>query len=355
MEFTVETADLTFALNAASAAMTGRSTLPILGNVKLEARGKELSISATNLDLFVSKKVPATVKKEGAVTAPHAILSRLTGRMESKTVSIVLSKKEITFKSGDTTAQIETLPSEDFPPDFKRDETAAVECDAENITKPFSKLIHSVSDDSQRYNMQGINLAPTEDGTELCATNAARIVFYRTIPLTKVNVIAPQLFVKAVLSIDPKGPVKLIVGDGVITLISQDVTVSSKLIEASFPGWKQAVPKRTEQAFSCGRKALISALETCAIFTQRQTPGLLIKGRGKEIEVSQPGKVEAMVLGTELSGQPDISIRLNSQWMIETLSVFEGENIRIQLVDNNSPIMIEEGPLTAVINRMVNP
>lgn len=214
---------------------------------------------------------------------------------------------------------------------------------------------HAVSDDSKRFSMTGINFCATKNGTELVATDARQIAMYKGIKLTDSNVIAPDVFVKAMLKIAPQGPIKLTIADGVITVISEETEISSKLLEATFPSWKNAVPQRSDQCFSCGRKALINALQTCSIFlADRQAPRLEMKGAGKGIEVSLPGKAKAMVLGTELSGQPAITVHVNAKQLIENLAVMEQENVRIQCAEN-MPLLIEEGPFLAVINRMIPP
>lgn len=357
MKFEIQTKEFTDALRIASVAvLEGGRTLPILGNIKIEAKDDQVILSTTNLDLYVIQKLPAKVSKEGATTAPYSILSQLVNRMESSSIFITLSKTEIEFKSGDVTALIETLDASEFPPPLPQDRTAPVECDAVDIIKPFQMLAHAISKDTSRYLLTGINYAPSKKGAgDFAATDARRIVTYSGIKLAEEDVIIPDVFVNATLKVQPEGRISVIISNGIMTIISSEIELSAKLIEGKFPNWREPIPDRSKSAFSCGRKALISALQTCAIFTKRQTPGLQLAGKGKEIEVSQPGKVTAMVLGTELSGQPDVSIILNSTHLIETLNVFEANDIRIQYTDENKPVLIEEGPLRAVLNRMIPP
>lgn len=354
MKFTIQTDALAAALRIASVAtMSGRSTLPILGNIKIEAMDEEIALTTTNLDLYVIQKIPAKVAQVGVTTVAFSLLSQLVTQMESKEIGITLNKKMLEFKSGDFHAPaIETLDASEFPGPLPQNRDAKVSCEAEEIMRPFSLLAHAIHDSDQRYLLQGINLSPSKDGTEFAATNGVRLVFYRGAGITKDNVIIPEAFVKAILKIDPKGDAQCIISDGVITIIAEGFEISSKLIEGNFPNWRKIVPDRSDKAFGCGRKPLIAALQKCAIFVKPQTPGIEIRGKGKEIEVSQPGKATAMILGTELAGQPDMAIRLDAFFLIQTLGVFEGDNIRIQLKDADSPILIEEGPLSAVINRL---
>lgn len=357
MKFTIETKVLASALKIASVAMVGGMQLPILGNIKIEAVNNQLILSTTNLDIYVIQKVAAEVASEGATTVAFRIFSQLVNRMDATTITISTQEKELLFKSGDVTATLETLNPEEFPPPLPQDRSGAVQIDAKYILKPFSVLAHAMHDDPSRYLLMGINLFPTKQGTDFAATNGHRLAIYHGAKITLENVIASDVFVRALLKIAPTGESTITVAGGVISFVSKEAEVMAKLVEGNFPNWRAAVPEKTDIAFSCDRKDLISALQTCAIFADNKVPALQLAGKKKEIEVSQPGKASAMVLGTELKGQPDISIRLNARYLIETLSVLESDTVRIQSKDGNSPVMIEEGPVVAVINRLlaVNP
>lgn len=349
MKFTIKTDALASALRIASVGvMGGRSTLPILGNILIEAKGSQIILSTTNLDIYVIQKIDAEVKKEGATTAPFSILSQLVGRMQSSTIDIAAEKGGMSFKSGEVLAELETLEASEFPPPVPT-KGEGVDCEAQDILKPFSLLAHAMSVDSSRFALMGINIAPKG---EFAASDGWRLAFFTGKDFTTESVILPDSFVRSVLKIAPEGDIKVFIGNGHVTIISKDVEITSKLVEATYPSFSQAIPKRTKQAFSCGRKPLIHALQTCSIFSHVKTPGLNLSGLGKEVEVSQPGKASERVMGTELAGQPEITIKLNEKFLIDTLAVLEEENVRIQITDATSPVMIEEGKFKEIIMPM---
>ena len=64
------------ALATVGRVVPGKSTLPVLTNVLLEADpGDGLRLVATNLDLTVSRRVRATVTTAGRTTAPARLLA----------------------------------------------------------------------------------------------------------------------------------------------------------------------------------------------------------------------------------------------------------------------------------------
>ncbi|MEY2500604.1 MAG: polymerase subunit beta [Verrucomicrobiota bacterium] len=354
MKFTIETKVLADALKIAATAVAARTTLPILSNVKIEAANNIVTLSTTNLDIHVKQRVAAKVLQDGATTAPLAILSQLVNRLQATETEIEWANKIIEVRSGEVLASLETLPSDEFPPPTAM-KGEPVECDAADIQKPFAMLAHAMSHDQTQYALNGINLSPNGKGTDFAATNRSRMAIYHGQKLTTESVIVPDNFVAAIHKIQFGDKIKVTISDGSIRVASENVEVTALLIEASYPRWQNVVPKRSDKAFSCGRRPLIDSLRTCAIFTERQTPAIQLSGKGKEIEVSQPGKATALVMGTELAGQPDLTIRLDVNYLIDALSVIESENVRIQLQDAQSPILIEDGAFAAVINRMRMP
>ena len=70
MEFTVSKADLVRELGLSQGVVEKKTTIPILSNVLLEARGDRLILTATDLELGIRCSCPAKVKKEGAGTIP---------------------------------------------------------------------------------------------------------------------------------------------------------------------------------------------------------------------------------------------------------------------------------------------
>jgi hypothetical protein len=66
MEFTVSKADLVRELGLSQGVVEKKTTIPILSNILLEAKGGRIILTATDLELGIRCSCPAKVKKEGA-------------------------------------------------------------------------------------------------------------------------------------------------------------------------------------------------------------------------------------------------------------------------------------------------
>ena len=75
MRVSVLQENLKAAIAAAGSAVSLRSTLPVLGNLLLEAKDGQLRVAATDLVVGMNVYVSAKVDEEGAITVPVRLLS----------------------------------------------------------------------------------------------------------------------------------------------------------------------------------------------------------------------------------------------------------------------------------------
>src|ERR1700688_2170783 len=77
MEFSVKKFDLLEELSTTQGVVERKTTIPILSNLLVEAKGSRLFITATDLELSVRTSCEAKIKKEGAGTIPAKKLLEL--------------------------------------------------------------------------------------------------------------------------------------------------------------------------------------------------------------------------------------------------------------------------------------
>src|SRR5271163_1595847 len=77
MEFSVSKSALLNELSTTQGVVERKTTIPILSNLLVEAKGSHLTITATDLELSIRTSCEAKVKKEGAGTIPAKKLLEL--------------------------------------------------------------------------------------------------------------------------------------------------------------------------------------------------------------------------------------------------------------------------------------
>jgi len=73
--------------------VSSKATLPILSNILLETKGKDLKINTTDLDIGISCGIPVDIVEEGAITIPAKRFSDIIKELPSGDISIHVKKK----------------------------------------------------------------------------------------------------------------------------------------------------------------------------------------------------------------------------------------------------------------------
>src|SRR5271155_4309137 len=125
MEFSVSKSALLNELTSTQGVVERKTTIPILSNLLVEAKGTQLTITATDLELSIRTSCEAKIKKEGAGTIPAKKLLELVRLLpegeikcrllENHWVEIVSDKKKYKLV-GMAKENFPAHPGEDFRP-----------------------------------------------------------------------------------------------------------------------------------------------------------------------------------------------------------------------------------------------
>ena len=93
MEFSINRDVFLKALGHANGIIEKKTTFPILSNILIEAKGSNVKITATDLDIIYFEEIPSQqLKKEGSTTTSASILYDILKKLQPN------SKVEISFR-----------------------------------------------------------------------------------------------------------------------------------------------------------------------------------------------------------------------------------------------------------------
>ena len=117
MEFSVKKFDLLEELELTQGVVERKTTIPILSNLLVEAKGSRLTITATDLELSIRTSCDAKVKKEGAGTIPAKKLLELVRLLPEEGKSNLSCWKIIGYRSPATarTYKLVGMSKDNFP------------------------------------------------------------------------------------------------------------------------------------------------------------------------------------------------------------------------------------------------
>ncbi len=267
--FTIARGALLPALTAVNRAVEKRNTIPILGNVLLRAEGGTLFVTGTNLDVEV--KAPAKeigVPDFEPFTVPSGMLHDAVGKMaESAEIAFEGDGNFVNVKSGRTRFRLQFLPATDFPVLPADSFTHSFSLPAKVLAHIVATVSFAISTEETRYYLNGIHLH--HDGTYLAAvaTDGHRLALVTLDPPAgskdMPGIIVPRSTV-SLISHFVKGD-----GDIGIELSSQKIrftlsdgtTITSKLIDGTFPDYRRVIPSSNDKTYVLDRAALAAAID----------------------------------------------------------------------------------------------
>src|SRR3990167_5943301 len=88
MELRIEKREFLAGLHRCQSIVERRTSMPILGNVLLDARKKTLFISATDLEVSLQQQLKADILQEGKTTLPARHLFEIVRELPNTTIHI---------------------------------------------------------------------------------------------------------------------------------------------------------------------------------------------------------------------------------------------------------------------------
>src|SRR5713226_5129030 len=95
MKFTCDRKNLQETLQKVARIVSGRSPLPILSNVLIEASGSTITLAATDLELAIQCSLGASVAEEGRLTVPARLLSDLVAQLPPGDVTLAADDRNV--------------------------------------------------------------------------------------------------------------------------------------------------------------------------------------------------------------------------------------------------------------------
>ena len=333
-----------------------RNTIPILSNVKVEARDGRLHLNATDMDLDISESVEAEVSGTGETTAPAHTLYEIVRKLpEGSQVELETGEDSlVTLRSGRSRFTLSCLPTEDFPVMSGGDLPQQFHLPAGELRGLIDRTRFAISTEETRYYLNGIYLhAAQRDGVDVLravATDGHRLASVE-MPLPEgaagmPGVIIPRKTVGELRKlIDETGEdVTVALSETKIRFSFDDAVLTSKLIDGTFPDYERVIPSENDKVLDVDCRQFAEAVDrVSAISTEKSravklavAPGNLVLSANspdngsasEELEVSYGG--DAMEIG------------FNSRYVLDITQQIEGETAQFVMSDSASPTIIRE-------------
>ncbi|MEO5338371.1 MAG: DNA polymerase III subunit beta [Magnetospirillum sp. WYHS-4] len=356
MKLTIEKAALLKSLGHVQSVVERRNTIPILSNVKLEARDGRLSLNATDMDVDIVESVDADVGAGGATTAPAHTLYEIVRKLpEGAQVGLESGGDgQLTLRSGRSRFTLSCLPTEDFPVMAGGDLPHTFFLPAGELRGLIDRTRFAISTEETRYYLNGIFLHASQragvDVLRAVATDGHRLASVEA-PLPEgatgmPGVIVPRKTVNELRKLieETVAEIAVSLSETKIRFAFDDIQMTSKLIDGTFPDYERVIPTGNDKEWEVDRRLFTEAVDRVSAISSEKSRAvkLSIERDTLTLSASSPEngtateEIEVAYQGTPLE------IGFNSRYLLDIAQQVEGESVRFVMADAAAPTIMRE-------------
>jgi DNA polymerase-3 subunit beta len=337
MRFTISREKLLEGLQAVTAAVPAKTTLPVLANLLVETTDRGIRLSATDLDIAVSTEVSADVDAPGALTIPARKLSEIAKELPPAPVKIASSgEQRITLECGRARFKLLGLPRDEFPTFPQVRFADAWRVKSGELQQLIAHTAFAVSTEESRPILNGVLWELREERMRMVATNGHRLArMEMPIPGTEApasDLIVPPKALEQVRRLFPaEEELEIARGDNHLGFRSPFTTVYTRLIEGPYPNYEQVIPKDNDKTCALDKSALASALKRMSVIASDQTHRIKLSFNAGMLKfaVTTPDLGEAAdELPINYDGDP-LDIGFNAAYLLEILRYMPTEEVKL--------------------------
>ena len=359
MQFQVTKQILLKAISSVNGAVEKKNTIPVLQNIKIEAKNDKVVLLATDMDILVTSTFESDMKSAGSTTVPAQMFFDIV-RKSPEGAQIMINQESSTIlqiKSGKSKYNLPCIDSSEFPNLSEGELGEEIEIDASNLAKMIDKTRFAISNDETRYYLNGLYLQAikTDSAFELrsVATDGHRLALSSLVSNLKTpfGVILPKKSVAEIRRIiDGSNQIKLSVSRVKIKITTEQTTIISKLIDGEFPDYDKVLPKNNTQIAVINKKIFFDCVDRVStVATDKHRSIKLIVENGKmSLQVNtNDGSFAYEELDVNYSGDR-IETGFNSRYLLDIIGQIDKEELMMRFKDSNSPALIDAKDISSV-------
>jgi DNA polymerase-3 subunit beta len=331
----------------AQKAITGKSTMPILEGLYIEASKNTLTLIGSDKDISIETKIEADVLESGKIVVDAKIFGEIIRKLPNNEIKIeTLEGNNIQITCEKSVFNLVHMLPDEFPSLPQINENMIFNI-PQNILKNMIKgTAFAVAQDETRPILQGILFEVDNSRLNLVALDGYRLALRSEIIDTNntINAVIPGKTLNEVAKIleESDEVVNITFTTNHILFNLGDTKIISRLLEGEFIKYNALLPQEHKLIVTVNKQDLQNGIERASLMAKEGNSNLIKLDIQEDNIVltsnSQLGKVREEV-SINLQGQ-GIQIAFNSKYLLDVLKNMEDSEIVIELTSSISPCVI---------------
>ncbi|HMO78756.1 MAG TPA: DNA polymerase III subunit beta [Candidatus Paceibacterota bacterium] len=327
------------------------STLPALACLLFEFSENLLKIKATNLDIsiIVSLKIKNDLDK--TILVPASILSSFILNLPKNDsyLNFDFSSNNLKITSQTTDTVIKTQSPEDFPEIKLEKPSKSFKIDSGDLINGLSSVWYSTAVSIIKPEFSSVYVYHDDGDLVFVGTDTFRLA-EKKIKVknseTFESVLIPYKNVSEIIRVldDLDEQIELCFKDDQLIIISEKITLISRVVEGNFPDYKQIIPKEVKTEIQVLKEDLATVLRVSNIFADKFNQiyfSILPKENIFQINSNSNDVGETKnILKSKITGE-DLAISFNSKYITDSFSSIKSDSIDMKFFGNDKPMIIQ--------------
>jgi DNA polymerase III subunit beta len=354
MELVVRKNDLLRELQLFQGIVERKNTIPILANVLLEAKGDEVKLLATDLEVALRSRCKASVSKPGSLTLPAKKLYEIVKSLPETDIRITEDKNGVKVAAERFDSRMQTLPREDFPTLPESAGGASVELQPSALKEMVAKTQFAITGEDTRFFLNGALFVLRSDSMSLVATDGHRLALVNVSRNGKSSPEKDESEAKAILPKKTLGELARLLAEGESAINYErgenhlffnvgERLLISRMIDGQFPAYERVIPKGNDKHIEFDRDRLTNAVKRVALLSNERSRAVKFQiDKGKvDVTSSSPELGEAHeTLPVDYTGGA-MQICFNAQYVLDFLAAVTTDVVALELKDEVSQAVMK--------------
>ncbi|CAK8054296.1 DNA polymerase III subunit beta [Eupransor demetentiae] len=361
MKFSINRQAFVKALNDVARAISSRTTIPILTNIKLVLGEDELVLTGSNADISIESRIPASdtnaklvIDTPGGITLPATFFINIVKHLPADDLQIELDGMRALITSGSASFNINGQDIHNYPQLPEMEDAQSLKVSAAQLIELIAQTKISASTQESRPILTGIHLQLAGQSVKAVTTDSHRLS-QRIVTLTgtddqvNANVIIPAKSfneLQPLLEGKDRVEIKLSANQAVFDL--GNTVFYSRLLEGNYPETDRLIPTESTTEMTIDAGVLLAAIDRASLLSHESRNNVvqlvLSEGKAELSGTSQEvGQVKEELPAKTVVGE-DLDISFNPDYVRDALRVLHGKTVELKFTTNLRPfIVIPEG------------
>lgn len=352
MQFSLLQKDLSLISKTFSKTLNKKSYSSSLAGVFIEAKGKTVTFSVTDLAVGLKIILPAQIKEEGIALVSGKVFLETIGFFEQEETVFQLREKELLLKNGRDKVGVSLL-EQDFPPmEFIQEKKQEIELSfLENLVK---RVAFVASNDQARPALTGVLLKGEGTFLQAVCTDGFRLATWEE--QTKNNffhekniIVSAKALIDLVSLLQTLSLEKVFLSyseeEEKIFVFSKNFFYFTKLINSNYPPFEKIIPLEFVTKIKIDKQELIGNLNKAAIFSRTSNNTVKLEIDNKKIGFFASSLSEG-VYQSELdlieSKGEELKISFNIRYLLDFFNLMSGETVEIGFNGHDRPALMKD-------------